>query len=114
MSCTIDFTASATLEEWVFSGFEVSVSWQTGNDYEYNGAIGEAGCVMQRLRIQHTPWTFTIIMSVPEPHLMQSRSPRLRTRIIMVVGTTVNDSFVAHRVLSGGRTFGGAPAGTPP
>ncbi|KAF8858500.1 hypothetical protein BDZ45DRAFT_714455 [Acephala macrosclerotiorum] len=45
MSHTIGWPSSATADEWLTGGFDVSVSWTTGNTYSCTGNSGDTVCV---------------------------------------------------------------------
>ncbi|KAJ5601795.1 hypothetical protein N7510_011329 [Penicillium lagena] len=55
VSYTIGFSATATVDEWLTGGFDVSVSWTTGNTYSCTGASGDTVCVWYNTA--HTAYT---------------------------------------------------------
>ncbi|CZR64860.1 uncharacterized protein PAC_14759 [Phialocephala subalpina] len=55
MSYTIGWSSSATADEWLTCGFDVSVSWTTGNTYSCTGNSGDTVCVWYNTA--HTAYT---------------------------------------------------------
>ena len=45
VSYTLGWTATATAWQWLNAGFNVGVSWTTGNSYTCNGNKGDTVCV---------------------------------------------------------------------
>ncbi|RDW63648.1 hypothetical protein BP6252_11193 [Coleophoma cylindrospora] len=54
-SITVDWSASATAWEWINAGFDVSVSWETGNDYSCQASAGQTVCTWYNTA--HTAYT---------------------------------------------------------
>ncbi|KPM37924.1 hypothetical protein AK830_g8633 [Neonectria ditissima] len=54
-SITVGFSVSATLWEWLTGGFDVSVSWTTGNTYTCTADAGETVCIWYNTA--HTAYT---------------------------------------------------------